>query len=290
MTYPVGPAPDGAYVVGSVYGQDITEESAKAIMAGGAKVKWENAQNEHRDNVRNPLNFLGGRVDAHNTLIETQGRQITDLENYIGTGTTTPIWASTGGYDLVTFPDTQMNRVRYFDGSSYTLTEIPSFSQAKRTLDMAFMRGGRDTPTPLEVVRIITGADASIFDIDAWYVGIYVYDKPNNRMQLLWDSGNLINVMSGQRMRYHLATGMTQKAANDQLLAVASLQLAPGAVQKPRGIGCVFQTGVSEQAGTVPLARHAYLPNVGALPLTIGMNALTYDNTKIMWAALGASS
>ncbi|NKR52993.1 hypothetical protein GS481_02255 [Rhodococcus hoagii] len=32
MTYPVGPAPDGAYVVGSVYGQDITEESAKTLM------------------------------------------------------------------------------------------------------------------------------------------------------------------------------------------------------------------------------------------------------------------
>ncbi|AVP67303.1 hypothetical protein C7H75_04985 [Prescottella equi] len=236
------------------------------------------------------FNLLGNQVRAHNQLIETQGEQIADLEDFVGTGTTTPIWSSTGGYDLVSFPDSMMNRVRYFDGNAYALSEIPAFSQAKRTLDLAFVRGGRDTPTPLEVVRIITGADTGIFDIDAWYVGIYVYDKPNNRMQLLWNSGNLLNVLTGQRMRYHLSTNMTQSAANDQLLAVATLQIAPGLAQRPRGIGCVFQTGISEQAGTVPLARHAYINNVDALPMTIGMNSMNYDNSKIMWAAVGASS
>ncbi|WP_139809500.1 hypothetical protein [Prescottella equi] len=236
------------------------------------------------------FNLLGNQVRAHNQLIETQGEQIADLEDFVGTGTTTPIWSSTGGYDLVSFPDSMMNRVRYFDGNAYALSEIPAFSQAKRTLDLAFVRGGRDTPTPLEVVRIITGADTGIFDIDAWYVGIYVYDKPNNRMQLLWNSGNLLNVLTGQRMRYHLSTNMTQSAANDQLLAVATLQIAPGLAQRPRGIGCIFQTGISEQAGTVPLARHAYINNVDALPMTIGMNSMNYDNSKIMWAAVGASS
>lgn len=236
------------------------------------------------------VNFMRTRVDAHNQLIETQGEQIADLEEFAGMETTTPIWASTGGWDLVTFPDTMMNRVRYFDGTSYMLSEIPTFSQAKRTLDMAFLRGGRDTPTPLEVVRIITGADAALFDIDAWYVGIYVYDKNNNRMQLLWNSGNLLNILTGQRMRYHLGTGMTQAATNNQLLAVATLQIAPGAWQKPRGIGCIFQSGVAEQAGTVPQARHAWLNNVDALPVTISMNSLNYDTSKLMWAAVGAST
>ncbi|NKW06887.1 hypothetical protein GS938_13260 [Rhodococcus hoagii] len=93
------------------------------------------------------------------------------------------------------------------------------------------------------MVRIITGADTGIFDIDAWYVGIYVYDKPNNRMQLLWNSGNLLNVLTGQRMRYHLSTNMTQSAANDQLLAVATLQIAPGLAQRPAVSGASSRPG-----------------------------------------------
>ncbi|ORL01575.1 hypothetical protein [Prescottella equi] len=263
-------------------------ESAEAFKSGlaGRIVTSSNGIKLFGDGV----NFMRTRVDAHNLLIETQGEQIADLEEFAGMETTTPIWASTGGWDLVTFPDTMMNRVRYFDGTSTTLSDIPVFSQAKRTLDMAFLRGGRDTPTPLEVVRIITGADTNLFDIDAWYVGIYVYDKNNDRMQLLWNSGNLLNVLTGQRMRYHLGTGMTQAAANDQLLAVATLQIAPGLVQKPRGIGCIFQTGVKEQAGTIPQARHAYLNNVDALPVSISMSSLNYDSSKLMWAAVGASS
>ncbi len=48
MTYPVGPTPDGAYVVGSDYGQSITEDSARAIMTGGARATWSGAQNKFR--------------------------------------------------------------------------------------------------------------------------------------------------------------------------------------------------------------------------------------------------
>ncbi|WP_159025966.1 hypothetical protein [Prescottella equi] len=287
MTAPNGGVPSGGVSGGGGLAAHAkrTEAQWKASLYGQVNDRYNGVKLFGSD-----FNLLGNQVRAHNQLIETQGEQIADLEDFVGTGTTTPIWSSTGGYDLVSFPDSMMNRVRYFDGNAYALSEIPAFSQAKRTLDLAFVRGGRDTPTPLEVVRIITGADTGIFDIDAWYVGIYVYDKPNNRMQLLWNSGNLLNVLTGQRMRYHLSTNMTQSAANDQLLAVATLQIAPGLAQRPRGIGCVFQTGISEQAGTVPLARHAYINNVDALPMTIGMNSMNYDNSKIMWAAVGASS
>ncbi|WP_238780452.1 hypothetical protein [Prescottella equi] len=287
MTAPNGGVPSGGVSGGGGLAAHAkrTEAQWKASLYGQVNDRYNGVKLFGSD-----FNLLGNQVRAHNQLIETQGEQIADLEDFVGTGTTTPIWSSTGGYDLVSFPDSMMNRVRYFDGNAYALSEIPAFSQAKRTLDLAFVRGGRDTPTPLEVVRIITGADTGIFDIDAWYVGIYVYDQPNNRMQLLWNSGNLLNVLTGQRMRYHLSTNMTQSAANDQLLAVATLQIAPGLAQRPRGIGCIFQTGISEQAGTVPLARHAYINNVDALPMTIGMNSMNYDNSKIMWAAVGASS
>ncbi|MDG3012135.1 hypothetical protein G4X40_18495 [Rhodococcus sp. D2-41] len=46
MTTPGGSAPDGAWVVGSRYGQDITEASAKAIIRGASLGSWGEAQEE----------------------------------------------------------------------------------------------------------------------------------------------------------------------------------------------------------------------------------------------------
>jgi hypothetical protein len=139
--------------------------------------------------------FIGGiraDVDTNNELIEVHGTQIADLEDFIGTGTSTPMYASTGGRDLVTFPDTMMQPIiqdttvthRHGgndNGTSFTSFAStgltfgpPAFNQAKNVVDFAFLRGGRDTDTALEVIRVITGSDTSIFDIDAWYLGIYV--------------------------------------------------------------------------------------------------------------------
>ncbi|MDG3012134.1 hypothetical protein G4X40_18490 [Rhodococcus sp. D2-41] len=48
MTTPGGSAPDGAWVVGSRYGQDITEASAKAAMKTPVLDSWGQAQNNFR--------------------------------------------------------------------------------------------------------------------------------------------------------------------------------------------------------------------------------------------------
>lgn len=55
MTTPGISAPDGAYVVGSRYGQDVTEESAKALATGGARGAFGGAQNAFRFNIQSPL-------------------------------------------------------------------------------------------------------------------------------------------------------------------------------------------------------------------------------------------
>lgn len=41
--------------------------------------------------------------------------RLDDLEQFAGTGVTTPIWTSIGGRDIVTFPDTAMLRVEHQD-------------------------------------------------------------------------------------------------------------------------------------------------------------------------------
>lgn len=240
-------------------------------------------------------------INDRGVLITGFGQQLQDLADFVGTGITTPIWSSAGGMDLVTFPDTLMQVVSTSTDTGSWDSTVPAFTQQANndwlgsgpfygTVDFGFLRGGRDTPTPMEVIRIITGSDRSLLDVRNWFLGLYVYDKPNSRMVKVWDSGDIKAALTSQRRRYHIATGMTQSAANDQLLAVATLQLAPGAAQTPRSIGCIYLTGISEEAGTVPQARHATLANQSTLPASVPMSALTWNRNRLMWAAVGAAA
>lgn len=243
----------------------------------------------------------GARVDDLGELIAVQGQQLEDLTDFVGTGIRTPIHSSTGGLDLVTFPDKQMQIVSTYTSDGSYDSDIPAFRQDVEkdwlgsgpfygTADFAFIRGGRDTPTPMEVVRIITGSDSSLLDVRNWYLGLYVYDLPNMRMVKYWDSGDIKGILTSQRRRYHIATGMTQTAANDQLLAIATLQLAPGAAQSPRSIGGIRLTGISEQAGTVPQAQHATLTHQSTLPSLVPLSAFSWNLNRLMWGAIGGSS
>lgn len=57
MTTPGIGAPDGAYVVGSRYGQDVprTESGVLALVKGQTTGPWSDAQNKFRTNIQNPL-------------------------------------------------------------------------------------------------------------------------------------------------------------------------------------------------------------------------------------------
>lgn len=57
MTTPGVGAPDGAYVVGSRYGQDVpkTESGVMALAKGQTTGPWQGAQNKFRINIQNPL-------------------------------------------------------------------------------------------------------------------------------------------------------------------------------------------------------------------------------------------
>lgn len=325
MTTPNGSSPDGAYVVGSNFGQDITEASAKAIMTGKTKTAFSNAQDQHKINVGNPLTSLFGSVatlftrntEVSNEIININAGQVqantrlTKLEDITGTGVTTPIWSSAGGKDLVSFPRAMMQPIAVGtstenggdgDGSggqngrhSHTITTgSPAFVQGHGVVDMAFIRGGVDREVQPKVVKIITGADASWFDVSAWYLGLYVYNPSNQTMVKVWDSGNIAGVLGAQRQAYNIGTGLTNTfIQEDHLCAVASLQIATGVGRRPRGLGCIFQTGISEAAGTIPPAPHAYV-NIAqtTLPAGVGINSgyFTWVKDKIMWAAVGESS
>lgn len=332
MTTPGGSAPDGAYVVGSRYGQDETSATVNAKIRGQTLGGFQTAQTGFKgwigglfsgfanlaegigDVVGNIVGAItGGRFFSLGGL-STWGGEVTNeiqtisdgqiaannrlvkLEEITGTGVTTPIWSSAGGKDLVSFPRAMMQVHNYKDSdesssNNQRTTDIPAFSQGHQFIDMAFIRGGVDRKVIPKVVKIITGADQSWFDINAWYVGIYVYRHSDRSMVKVWDSGNIASVLSGQRQAYNIGTGLTNTYIEpDHLVAIASLQLAPGIGQKPRGLGCIFQTGISEAFGTIPTGPHAYVGGKNSLWDVLPMSSLTFPKNKIMWAAVGEST
>lgn len=278
--------------------------------------------NDKADTVSNEIISISAEQVAANERLD-------DLEDITGTGVTTPIWSSAGGKDLVSFPRVLMqpqttglsgttnteptHRHTYNasgSGSSSALTgaegahshtitasnftsSAPAFVQTHGTVDFAFVRGGVDRQVEPKVVKIITGADTSFFDVTAWYLGLYVLRTSDNVMVKVWDSGNLASVLSSQRQAYNIGTGLTNTFIQpDHLLAVASLQIATGGLRRPRGLGCIFQTGIAEAAGTMPPAPHGYVNGQTTLPGGVGIydGFFNWDRNKIMWAAVGESS
>lgn len=69
MTTPGITAPDGSFVLGGRFGQDITEDSAKATMSGGVATAYTNAGEVHKTNVLDPIsNLLGAVGDVANQI------------------------------------------------------------------------------------------------------------------------------------------------------------------------------------------------------------------------------
>lgn len=81
MTTPGIPAPDGSFILGSGYGQDITEESAKAIMKGAPLESFTDAQNAHNSEVKDPITTIGNNVQGHIFTLTNHENRITILES-----------------------------------------------------------------------------------------------------------------------------------------------------------------------------------------------------------------
>lgn len=69
MTTPGITAPDGSFVLGSEYGQDITEASAKSLMSGGVKTSFGGAQTALNNEIKAPMVGQAGSITNHETRI-----------------------------------------------------------------------------------------------------------------------------------------------------------------------------------------------------------------------------
>ncbi|MBD8056715.1 fibronectin type III domain-containing protein [Rhodococcus ruber] len=87
MTTPGGSAPDGAYVIGSGYGSDVTEDSVRSMIKGSVLSPWSKAQNNYQTSTAGmyrEVTRLDNRIDE---IIF--GNELVNLATFSTSGTWT---------------------------------------------------------------------------------------------------------------------------------------------------------------------------------------------------------
>ena len=180
-----------------------------------------------------------------------------------------------------------------------TVTTVPATYSPKRYVNTFGVYESPVDYVPIVVdrrgtvdkLRWKTGDDASLFGIDAYYMALCIYNASTGAIEKVWDSGNIKDTVanvSGSSREVEMSMGISQICTPGQLLFVAHQQIAPGALQGTRSIGCEPLSGDGRPSSLAPLdgamlrtpGRH------GSIPSTIQASTLTRINTQQMWAAV----
>lgn len=146
-----------------------------------------------------------------------------------------------------------------------------------------------DRKGTLGKLRFITGADGSLFSIDAWFLDVYVYSGGN--LTKVTNNGNLKSAMAsslGEESIDISSFGINVVPA--EILFVAHLQQAPGLAQAARSYAAAPNNGVPRATDVV--LQHAYYTQAGlsTLPQTVSLSSLTGADRMIPWAAVSVVS
>lgn len=146
-----------------------------------------------------------------------------------------------------------------------------------------------DRKGTLGKLRFITGADSSLFSIDAWFLDVYVYS--GGTLTKVTNNGNLKSAMSsslGEESIDISSFGINVVPA--EILFVAHLQQAPGLAQTARSYAAAPNNGVPRATDVV--LQHAYYTQTGlsTLPQTVSLSSLTGADRMIPWAAVSVVS
>lgn len=151
-----------------------------------------------------------------------------------------------------------------------------------------------DRQGDLDKFRFITGADSSLFSIDAYYVALMIYDIPNARFLTIWNPGNIKGSMGSSLSEVTLDMGLTGSAAAltpGQVLIAAHMQIAPGLAQTARSVAWVPQWGIARTADVLlPGCYWKSNSTYTSIPSTFSVSAATPQNDGIPWYAVSVTN
>lgn len=190
------------------------------------------------------------------------------------TSITTPIWASTGGLDIVTFPH-----------YSIPIADVPSGAiygnyPGNKILYLYYIRS--DRAADFTRFKAIFGKPATA--PTSTILGVYGVDPNTNDFSKVWDSGNLEGSFpTDTQFEKGFNMGTVISPQPGHLLAAAILEQFTASNSRPHA--AISQPPVT-QPGIWPPGVGAYITNQTTLPSSFNMSATTTINSLIGWFGL----
>lgn len=150
-----------------------------------------------------------------------------------------------------------------------------------------------DRAGKVKKLRWIVGADTAIFQVDAYYMALCVFNPSNGNIEKVWDSGNIKDGASNTStlQEVELDMGINQQCTPGQALFIAHQQIAPGALQGARSFAAAPQAGIGRPSSLLFDACTYRSPTrLGSIPSSISQSSLTRINTRIPWAAISVDT
>lgn len=142
-------------------------------------------------------------------------------------------------------------------------------------------------------LRWRVGNDTSIFGIDAYFVGLCVYNPENGNVEKVWDSGNIKDGVANTSTLTEVALdmGLDQAVVPGQILFAAHLQIAPGLAQGTRSWAWKPQPGGAARPGQLLNSWYYRTPgNHSSIPSSVSFASLERRNDGIPWAAVSVDT
>lgn len=249
------------------------------------------------------ISRLGGlKSDVAATAAATSANTaaIADLSEIVGAARATQAWV--GNYtDMASVP-----RVMVAPGMGVQSCSDAAHSHGMAALVPAVTKVTKsegsiyftpiivDRQGDLDKFRFITGADSSLFSIDAYYIALMIYDIPNARFLTIWNPGNIKDSMGSSLSEVSLDMGLTGAAAAltpGQVLIAAHMQIAPGLAQTARSVTWVPQWGIARTPDVLlPGCYWKSNSTYSSIPSTFNVSAATPRNDGIPWYAVSVTN
>ncbi|QKY80028.1 hypothetical protein SEA_DOGGS_27 [Gordonia phage Doggs] len=150
-----------------------------------------------------------------------------------------------------------------------------------------------DRAGPVDQFRWRVGNDTSLFGVDAYFVGLCIYNPANGNLEKIWDSGDIKDGVANTTSltEVALAMGIGQQVTPGQILFASHLQIAPGAFQGARSWACKPQPGNTARPGQLLNAWYYRTPgNHSSIPSSVSFASLQRRNDCIPWAAISVNT
>ena len=218
-------------------------------------------------------------------LANTAKDAITDLTAVMAAAKATQAWV--GNYnDMATVP-----RVLLTDGQ-----ELTKFSP--QVTKFVYPGPGTTYYTPiisdregdLDKFRFITGADSTLYGIDAYFVALMIYDIPAGKFRTIWNPGDIKNAMGSTLSEVSISMGLSGTAARiapGQILIAAHQQSAQALAQSPRSVAWVPQSGVARTNDVLLPGAYWSSPSAeNGISSEVNVSGLNSKNDGIPWFAV----